>query len=1070
MCKQFMYLFSIIFVLGVGGVAVADPFQQDPGPDGIVSMEAEHFDRNVKGPDGDVWVLVGPTAGFTGTAGMQAPNGNGGHSTGYAANSERLDYEINFLKTGTYYVWVLAWGASGNDDSCHVGLDGQETPGSSAMSGWNNVYRWRNTRYETAEVSKIEITTAGVHVLNLYVREDGLIVDKIVLTTNPNFSLSGSEPGPPESSRSPIVNALNPIPADGALYEDTWVSFGWTPGQKAVTHDVYLGEKFADVNDGTGGTLRGNSPSAFFLAGLGMPGDPYPAGLVPGTRYYWRIDEVEADGVTKHKGIVWTFFVPPRKAYQPTPADGAKYLNPDVKLSWSRGLAAKLHYVYFGDNLDQVNNATGAVSQITTTYTPAGPLAHNKTYYWRVDESDGATVHKGDVWSFRTVVNIPVTDPTLVGWWKFDTGDSTFLDWSGHGNHGTVVGNVRWVSALFNLGLQFLGDNEGHVQLPPGLVTEGKGSVLMWVNTNQTDDEGMLWYGTETGGDGYGPDNEIHINVDDPTGQVDFFLEEDGSGSDITINGPVIAGLGWTHVAATWDLTDGCRLYVNGVEVGQAAHNTNVSTLTAVRLGYSYSGTSWYEGMMDDVRLFDHAITAAQVSEIMNKGEDPLQAGSANPSSGALVPVNMAIPLLWSAGKEAAQHDVYFGLDRDAVANADALDKTGVYRGRQGGTSYSPPEGVQFSGGPYYWRIDEVNKDGTITAGTVWNFTVTDYLLVDDFESYNDIAAGKAGSHLVYETWLDGFGTTTNGSTIGYPTGSSMETGIVYGGRQSVPLAYDNSVKSSSEVTVNPANLAVGRNWTTGSPQALVLWFHGGPTNAVTERMYVKINGVKVPYPGPAVDIARVRWSQWNIDLAALGVNLSNVTQFAIGFERTGATGGAGTVLIDEIRLYQSAPPIVVPAEELWIEAEAATSITSPMKTYDDPLASGGKCIGTDIGLGNASSAPPPDGVATYSFTVKGGVYKLTGRVIIPDGDSFWVRIQGATIPATTEFDPSGWVRWSDPPNGNEWHWEDVFSGDNVGTDDPTVLFTLPAGTFTLEIARREDGALLDVIVISKVG
>lgn len=1067
MCKQFVYLLCMVFILFAGDVAVADPFQQDPGADGIVSMEAENFDRNVKGPDGDEWILVGPTGGFTGTAGMQAPNGNGGHDTGYAANSERLDYEINFVKTGTHYVWILAYGETGSDDSCHVGLDGVETPLSDRMSGWSASYRWRNERYERAEVSQIAITSAGVHVLNLYVREDGLIVDKIVLTTNPSFTLSGSEAGPPESSRSPVRNALNPIPADGAVYRDVWISLGWTPGQGAVTHDIYLGESFADVNDGVGGTFRANSPSPSFLAGLGLPGDPYPDGLVPGTTYYWRIDEVEADGVTKHKGLVWSFFIPPRKAYKPSPAGGAKYLNPDVKLSWSPGLAVKIHYVYFGDKFDDVNNAAGAAGQVATTYTPAGPLANSKTYYWRVDEFDGAAVHKGDVWSFRTIVNIPITDPTLVGWWKFETGDTTLLDWSGHGNHGAIVGNVQWVPTVFNLGLEFLGDNEGYVELPPGLVAEDKGSIVMWVNTNQTDDEGMLWYGTEVNGDGYGGQNEIHINIDDP-GQLDFFLEEDGAGSDITLNGPIIAGLGWTHVAATWDITDGCRLYVNGVEVERAAHNTNASSIATMRLGSAYSGNVYYEGMMDDVRLFDHAITVAQINEIMGKGEDPLKAGSANPSSGSLVAVNMAIPLLWSAGQNAAQHDVYFGLDKNAVEAADASDTTGIYRSRQTATSYSPPEGVQFSGGPYYWRIDEVNKDGTITPGAVWNFSTTDYLLVDDFESYNETATGQPGSHLVYETWLDGYGTTTNGSTIGYPMGTSMETAIVYGGRQSVPLAYDNSKAGFSEVTVNPANIPIGRNWATGSPTTLVLWFHGGPTNAATERMYVKINGVKVPYSGPAADVARMRWSQWNIDLTTLGVNLANVTQFAIGFERTGATGGAGTILLDEIRLYQSPPPIVRASEEIWIEAESG-AITPPMKIYDDPLASGGKCIGTDIGLGNASAAPPPDGVATYTFSVQGGVYKISGRVIIPSGDSFWVRIQGASIPATTELDPSGWVRWSDPPTGSTWHWNDVFSGDNQGTDDPTVLFTLPAGTHTLEIARREDGALLDVFVISKV-
>ena len=87
-----------------------------------------------------------------------------------------------------------------------------------------------------------------------------------------------------------------------------------------------------------------------------------------------------------------------------------------------------------------------------------------------------------------------------------------------------------------------------------------------------------------------------------------------------------------------------------------------------------------------------------------------------------------------------------------------------------------------------------------------------------------------------------------------------------------------------------------------------MLWFYGDAANAATERMYVKVNGVKVPYPGAAEDITKPIWQQWNIDLAALGVSLGNVSQLIIGFERTGASGGAGTVLIDDIRLYRSAP------------------------------------------------------------------------------------------------------------------------------------------------------------------
>ena len=86
-----------------------------------------------------------------------------------------------------------------------------------------------------------------------------------------------------------------------------------------------------------------------------------------------------------------------------------------------------------------------------------------------------------------------------------------------------------------------------------------------------------------------------------------------------------------------------------------------------------------------------------------------------------------------------------------------------------------------------------------------------------------------------------------------------------------------------------------------------------------------------------------------------------------------------------------------------------------------------------------------------------------------PDGDSFWVRIPGATnlTPGEDPDNPgTGWVRWSDPPDSDNWYWNDVFSGDH---GNAVANWTLAAGTHTLEIARREDGALLDIIVISKI-
>ena len=120
--------------------------------------------------------------------------------------------------------------------------------------------------------------------------------------------------------------ASAPSPADGSINPATWVTLSWRAGDFAVSHNVYLGENFEDVNAGTGGTFRATLPlpTTSYFVGLGLPGDPYPDGLVPGTTYYWRIDEVnEADPNSPWKGPVWSFLVPPRTAYNPNPADGA---------------------------------------------------------------------------------------------------------------------------------------------------------------------------------------------------------------------------------------------------------------------------------------------------------------------------------------------------------------------------------------------------------------------------------------------------------------------------------------------------------------------------------------------------------------------------------------------------------------------------------------------------------------------------------------------------------------------------------------------------------------------------
>ena len=228
-----------------------------------------------------------------------------------------------------------------------------------------------------------------------------------------------------EDIRQPF--ASGPDPAHGAFHEDTWVTLTWKPGQWAVSHDVYLGDTFEDVEQATPDSdiFRSNQTTTFYVAGF--PGFAYPEGLVPGTTYYWRIDEVnDADPNSPWKGDVWSFSIPPKTAYNPDPADGADSVATDARLSWTPGFGAKLHTVYLGDDLQTVANATVGVPSGTASYNP-GSLEQEKVYYWRIDEFDGLATHKGDIWAFATLGAVgnpqPANGATNVGM-------ATILSWT----------------------------------------------------------------------------------------------------------------------------------------------------------------------------------------------------------------------------------------------------------------------------------------------------------------------------------------------------------------------------------------------------------------------------------------------------------------------------------------------------------------------------------------------------------------------------------------------------------------------------------------------------------------
>ncbi len=483
--------------------------------------------------------------------------------------------------------------------------------------------------------------------------------------------------------------ASGPNPPIGSLHPDTWVNLSWRVGDSAVSHNIYLGDNFDDVNGATidSPVFQGNQGGTTLLAGF--PGFAFPEGLVPGATYYWRIDEVnDADPNSPWKGNIWSFSIPPKTAYNPDPADGAEFVDPDATFSWTGGYGAKLHTVYIGTSFDDLNDAvTGGVPQGTETFTQGtatfspGPLQSEKVLYWRVDEFDGIETHKGDIWAFTT----------------------------------------------------------------PGAV------------------------------------------------------------------------------------------------------------------------------------------------------------GNPQPANGA-ADVQMIATLSWTAADNAASHELYFGADANAVKNATTASVEYVGPKALGSESYDPGK-LDWDAG-YCWRVDEVYPANTV-KGLVWSFSTADFISVDDFESYNDIDPPDVASNRIFDKWIDGFGTTTNGALVGNDLPPYAEQGIVHGGAQSLVYRYDNNLKTS-EATLT---LVYPRDWTTESVTKLSLWFRGAPANAA-DRMFVALNGTAVVYNDDASATQISGWKQWVIDLSAfggLGVDLTNVNTITIGIgtKNSPAAGGTGTMYFDDIRLYR---------------------------------------------------------------------------------------------------------------------------------------------------------------------
>jgi len=689
--------------------------------------------------------------------------------------------------------------------------------------------------------------------------------------------------------------ASSPSPADGALHSDTWVTLSWRPGDFAVSHDVYLGESFDDVNSGAAGTFRGNQTSTYYVAGF--PGFAYPDGLIPGTTYYWRIDEVNtADPNSPWKGPVWSFSVPPKKAYNPVPANGTESVDVNIKLSWTAGFGAKLHTVYFGTNFDTVSSAAGGLPQGVTTYSPTG-LKRAKTYYWRVDEFDGATTHKGDVWSFTTqgAVGNPIPANGAV-----DIKQTPTLSWTpgayaaSHevyfGTDADTVRNATKTSPEFKA-TKALGDES----YAPGKLAWT--TAYYWrideVNSVNPDSPwvGRVWSFTTAGFaivddfEDYGAgDNQIWYSWHDGLGYgvpgTPGFFGGNGTGS--AVGDETTAS--FTEETIVHGGRQSMPVAYDNNKQGAAKYSEVEFKLTAPRDWTEESVgelSIWFRGLPGSVGSFAEA--PAGTYTMTASGTDIWDVGTAGNYRDEF---HFAYKTLTGAGSIVARVQ--------SVQNTNAWAKAGVMIRET------------LDGGSKHAFGCVTPSNGVASQGRA---------LTGD-SSFNTAQSGVTAPHWVkLERDLAGFFTVShsaNGTTWQPVTGATPQN-IQMGGTVYIGLA----------VTSHDATLtcqAVFTNVTTTgtvSPQ----WAHQdiGIASNNAEPLYVAVSNAAgqpavVVHPNPAA--AQITtWTEWVIPLSTLanqGITLTNVDRIALGLGTKGnmtTAGGSGKMYIDDIRLYRPRTP-----------------------------------------------------------------------------------------------------------------------------------------------------------------
>lgn len=445
------------------------------------------------------------------------------------------------------------------------------------------------------------------------------------------------------------------------------------------------------------------------------------------------------------------------------------------------------------------------------------------------------------IFSFVLTLSLAVhsTFGELVAYYPMYEGAGTVVrDFSGYRHVGIAQAEPVWIDSAPGFG--------------NALYFDGSEPQPAWVNCgtwNPSEQTGELSVACWVRWDGYTGDwHGIVAKRDDwdpaPYGSLMWYLEVNAT------NGYLLFGsrsgyIGvmdalpegqWKHVAAAFNGTT-ARLYVDGEQMSDGSFTFGSNTNATVIIGAdNLGGGNGFYGAIDEVRIYDTALTQDEIQiDMFEVSTNPELAFSPNPKNNT-AEVTRDMILQWKPGLYAATHDVYFGTDYNDVNEAIISDPRGVLVSQSQDTTAFDPLGTNLLefGKTYYWRIDEINDldPNSPWKGNVWSFTTANFLLVDDFENYNDI------DNKIYDTWSDYYVNNT-GMTVGYIEPPSVEKVIIHLGKQSMPLQYDNDgiINEGTELETSgtlfyseverPWNDA--QDWTQDDVESLTIWFRGHP-------------------------------------------------------------------------------------------------------------------------------------------------------------------------------------------------------------------------------------------------